>query len=80
MGNKRPRWEEEIWTVQHPNAVACATCKFRATVAGDGTQLDRASTDTCEMYEDPERKPNDVLWDGAECEFYEKVDDRPQAL
>ena len=80
MSDKRPRWEKEIWTAQSPNAAACETCKFRATVAGDGTPLDRASTDTCEIYEDPERKPNDVLWDGAECEFYEKADDRPLAL
>lgn len=80
MSDKRPRWEKEIWTAQSPNAAACETCKFRATVAGDGTPLDRASTDTCEIYEDPERKPNDVLWDGAECEFYEKADDRPLSL
>lgn len=80
MSDKRPRWEKEIWTVQHPNAVACKTCKFRATVANDGSPLDRASTDTCEIYEAPERKPSDVLWDGAECEFYEKADDRPLAL
>lgn len=80
MSDKRPRWEKEIWTAQSPNAAACETCKFRATVAGDGTPLDRASTDTCEIYEDPERKPNDVLWAGAECEFYEKADDRPLGL
>lgn len=80
MREKRPRWEKEIWTAQSPKAIACETCKFRATVAGDGTPLDRASTDTCELYEDPERKPHDVLWDGAECEFYEKADDKPLAL
>ena len=80
MSEKRPRWEKEIWTAQSPKAIACETCKFRATVAGDGTPLDRASTDTCELYEDPERKPHDVLWDGAECEFYEKADDKPLAL
>lgn len=80
MSGKRPRWEKEIWTTQGPNAVACATCKFRATVAGDGSPLDRASTDTCEIYEYPDHKPNDVYFDGAECEFYEKADDKPLAL
>lgn len=79
MSEKRPRWEKEIWTTQGPNAVACRTCKFRATVFR-GDQLDNADTAHCEIYEDPESKPTDVYFDGAECEFYEKADDRPLAL
>lgn len=43
-------------------------------------QLDNADTAHCEVFEDPESKPNDVYFDGAECEFYEKADDRPLAL
>ena len=79
MNGKRPRWEKEIWTTQGPNAVACMTCKFRATVFR-GNQQDNADTAHCEIYEDPESKPDDVYFDGAECEFYEKADDRPLAL
>lgn len=79
MSGKRPRWEKEIWTTRGPNAVACMTCKFRATVFR-GNQQDNADTAHCEMYEDPESKPDDVYFDGAECEFYEKADDRPLAL
>ncbi len=79
MSGKRPKWEKEIWTTQGPNAVACMTCKFRATVFR-GNQQDNADTAHCEIYEDPESKPNDVYFDGAECEFYEKADDRPLAL
>lgn len=79
MSGKRPRWEKEIWTTQGPNAVACMTCKFRATVFR-GNQQDNADTAHCEIYEDPESKPDDVYFDGAECEFYEKADDRPLAL
>ena len=38
MSGKRPRWESEIWNTQGPNAVACETCLFRATVAEDGSR------------------------------------------
>lgn len=79
MSEKRPRWEKEIWTTQGPNAVACKTCKFRAAVI-NGHQQDNADCGNCEIYEYPESKPNDVYFDGAECEFYEKADDRPLAL
>lgn len=75
----RPRWESEIWTGVHPNPVACRTCIFRAT-AGEDYFLDRASTDTCTIYEDPDHKPDDVYWHGADCENYEPADDKPQAL
>lgn len=80
MSEKRPRWEKEVWTAQSPNAMACETCKFRASLAPSGSQLDRADTCNCELFEYPDNKPRDVLWDGAECEFYEKADDRPLAL
>lgn len=80
MSGKRPRWESEMFAPQHINPVSCETCKFRATVANDGSPLDRASTGNCKIYEFPEKKPNDVYYDGAECEFYEKADDRPLAL
>ena len=80
MSEKRPRWESELLSPQHINPMACKTCKFRASIASDGSQLDRATTGICEIYEYPESKPNDVYYDGAECEFYEKADDKPLAL
>lgn len=80
MNGKRPRWESELFAPQHINPVACETCKFRASIAGDGSQLDRATTGICEIYEYPDSKPNEIYYDGAECEFYEKADDRPLAL
>lgn len=79
MSEKRPRWESELFAPQHINPVACRTCKFRATVF-HGEQLDNADTGSCEIYEYPESKPNDVYFDGADCEFYEKADDKPLAL
>ena len=79
MSGKKPKWEKEIWTTQGPNAVACETCKFRASVF-NGMQKDSANIGHCEIYEYPEIKPDDVYFDGAECEFYEKADDKPLAL
>lgn len=74
-----PRWKNEAWTSLQPDPVACRTCMFRAT-AGEGYVLDRATTDTCTIYEAPEHKPDDVYWHGAACENYEAADDKPQAL
>jgi hypothetical protein len=31
-----------------------------------------ATASICEMYEYPESKPYEVLFDGADCEYYEK--------
>ena len=70
METPRPRWESEPFATVHPNARACETCLFRPTEV-DGLKLDRASTDTCGIYEYPKSKPDDVYWDGADCEFYE---------
>lgn len=80
MSQKRPRWEHEMFASRGPNAVACATCQFRSTVAEDGGILDHAGTDTCEIYQFPDSKPEDVYYDGAECEFYEPADDKPLSL
>lgn len=52
---------------------------FRSAVI-NGHQQDNADCGNCEIYEYPESKPNEVYFDGAECEFYEKADDRPLAL
>lgn len=79
MSQKRPKWENEVWTAQHPDPVACETCMFRPSVFR-GTILDRASTGNCTIFEEPDHKPREVLWDGAECECYEKADDKPAAV
>ena len=71
METPRPRWEnEEDWAVTHPNARACETCLFRPSEFR-GDKLDRADTANCGIFEEPKRKPDDVYWDGADCEFYE---------
>ncbi|MDR1398113.1 MAG: hypothetical protein LBJ14_10345 [Desulfarculales bacterium] len=68
---QRPRWESEMFATTGPNARACESCLFRPTEY-KGIKLDRASTDTCMIFEDPETKPHDVYFDGADCEFYEE--------
>jgi hypothetical protein len=70
MSEKSPRWESEMWNTIQPNPKACETCMFRPT-EHNGLKLDRADTDTCVIYEEPETKPHDVYWDGADCEYYE---------
>ena len=80
MSEKRPRWESEPLSSQRINPVACETCMFRASIEEGDAPLDRATTGNCEIYEFPDMKPDDVYFDGAECEFYEKADDRPLAL
>ena len=73
MSEVRPRWESEMMGGIDPNPVACETCMFRPSTFR-GHQLDRADTASCGIFEDPEMKPHDVLWDGADCEFYEAKD------
>jgi hypothetical protein len=72
MSEKRPRWESEMWNTIQPNPRACETCMFR-TSEFRGITLDRADTANCQIYEEPEDKPREVYFDGADCEYYEKA-------
>jgi hypothetical protein len=38
----------------------------------DGKLEERPNASVCEIYEYPDSKPNEVYFDGAECENYEK--------
>jgi len=70
METPRPHWDDESLTTIPPNPKACETCLFRPS-AFRGHKLDRADTACCTIFEEPEEKPHDVYWDGADCEFYE---------
>jgi len=72
MSEMRPRWENEPMGGVPANPKACQTCMFRASEF-NGVKLDRADTANCQIYEAPESKPNDVYWNGADCESYEKA-------
>lgn len=75
---KQGRIDEQCIPI-HGNPRACKTCVYRATIINDKI-WDRAETFTCEIYRDPERKPDAVYWQGADCGSYEEADSRPQAL
>lgn len=68
---KIPRWVNEQWYAKQPNPTACLTCMFRF-IEIEGEKVDRPDAGCCEIYEYPESKPNDVIFEGAECEYYEK--------
>ena len=69
---KRPRWESEMWNTQGvSDNIVCKTCIFRF-VEVKGQQEEMPDASTCEMYEYPDSKPNEVYFDGAECDYYEK--------
>lgn len=62
--------EEEVnasWSVIKPKATLCRTCLHRLP---DTKYTVGAEKATCDMF--LEGKPNDVLMDGADCDFYEK--------
>ena len=62
------RWDEENFNTNEPKGMMCSTCKYKlkpVTVAGY-TQ-DRAGYSSCYQFT---RKPEDILWDGAQCMFY----------
>ncbi len=79
MSGTGPGWENATWKARGRNAAACWACRFRASVA-DGAQRDNADCGVCEIHECPEGRPDDVSFDGAECGFCRKADDRPLAL
>lgn len=65
------RWDDEDFNMQEPaKDILCTTCKHRLEpiTIGDFTQ-DRAGFSYCDKFNP---KPTDILWEGANCEYYEK--------
>ncbi len=71
--DKKPKWEEEMFAPITPkDDIHCKTCKFKRPSVKIGDEIvERHTFAICKIYDDDERKPNDVLWEGAECEYYE---------
>lgn len=70
---KRKKEEEasQIWVSIAPSAKQCKTCVFAAE---DTEYTVGAEMGFCDVYEMPEGKPMDILWDDAECEWHlEKI-------
>lgn len=63
--------ENEVWGCTRPNPVWCRTCMF---AHGKTPFEDAPDKSYCMIYRksDGEMKPKEVLFDGEECEFYEK--------
>jgi len=74
MGERRPRWENEmLGGAPIPDDIVCKTCAFKMPdVVVRGRTVKRHSYGSCEVYSDPYRKPTEIIFDGAECKYYEK--------
>lgn len=56
-----------------PDNIQCKSCFFRLpAITVDGRPVERHSVPYCKLYEPPETKPHEVLWDAAPCDYYEK--------
>ena len=64
---KKEEQAKELWTAVSPSAKRCRTCKFAYP---DGKYAKGCEKANCYVFENGEDKPHDVLWDGANCDFY----------
>lgn len=56
----------ELWVGIEPTAEKCKTCAFAYS---EDDHWGGYLNSNCEIYDD-EEKPTEVLWDGADCEYY----------
>jgi hypothetical protein len=75
MADKRPRWENEVWSTESvPNDIVCKTCMFQMPpVTIDGVVFERYTGSICQIFEKPENKPHEILWEHGDCEYYDKA-------
>lgn len=66
---KRKKNEEasQIWVGMAPSAEQCKTCIFALE---DTEYTVGAEMSYCDVYEPPDGKPMDVLWDKTSCEWH----------
>lgn len=64
---KADKKAKEIWASIPPKASLCKTCKFAYPNTEYTKGYEKAN---CQVFESPEDKPMEVLWDGADCDFY----------
>jgi hypothetical protein len=74
MKEIKPRWESEmIGGLNVPKDIICETCIFQTpAVTIEGEAHERYTRSNCQIFEEPEYKPHEVLWEHADCEYYEK--------
>lgn len=64
---KNDKKAKEIWASIPPSAKLCKTCKF----AYPNTEFTKGYEKTnCKVFEPPEDKPMEILWENANCDFY----------
>jgi hypothetical protein len=64
---KKDKEAKQLWVSVKPSAVLCKTCKFAYPNTEYTKGYEKAN---CQVFESPEDKPMEVLWDGADCDFY----------
>jgi len=64
------RWEKEDWISKTPpEDIQCKGCKYAMPPAEvDGKKYERYTFAICEKYK---RKPREILWEHAKCEYRE---------
>ena len=65
---------KEIWTGVAPPASQCKKCvhAYKNVKISKDAVIYGATNSSCDMYEPPDSKPNGILEDKADCEFYEE--------
>ena len=58
---------KELWVGIEPTAEKCKTCLMAYS---EDEHWGGYLNSNCEIFEPPECKPKEVLWDGADCEYY----------
>lgn len=61
--------------VADANNIACKDCEHRdrTVINVDGKKISVGITrSNCEMFVYPDSKPSDILFNGADCDFYEE--------
>jgi hypothetical protein len=74
MAEKRPRWESEMFHCETvPKDIVCKTCIFKMPPAIiNGEEYERYTGSFCQIFEKPEHKPDEILCEHADCDYYEK--------
>lgn len=64
---------EEFKSKVPKDNIKCKDCMFRLPdVVVAGELVKKYKNGQCDIYEYPDTKPNAVLFEGADCQYYEK--------
>lgn len=67
LRNKKEEEAKQLWTSISPSAKQCQTCKFAYP---DTEYVKGCQKANCFVFEPPEDKPMEVLWNDSDCDFY----------